>query len=275
MPDDSTLSRIEMEKLKQERFREEFLASVPKWYRGEAQVALLVLLPVFTIGYCWVNIENSVWWQWALMAPVLLAGNFFEWAAHRYLLHGKVKGFELAFWRHVGVHHHYFTHHNMLYSGHKALLAQLFPPYAVVAFILIAIPPALVVGALWSPNVAYIMVLSMAANYLIYEGLHTASHLDHDKHPYLKAIPLVNTVRRTHRVHHNLRYMQTHNFNLTWPIADAIMGTSDLDRGLLGTLFNGESEKYATKNPRLEREPDQFADWGTEKSSFSRAGQAG
>jgi hypothetical protein len=32
--------------------------------------------------------------------------------------------------------------------------------------------------------------------------------------------------------------------NLTFPIADWAMGTSDLNRGLLGHLFNGYDETY-------------------------------
>jgi hypothetical protein len=275
MPDNtSDQTRIENEKLKQQRFREEFIAGVPSWYRGEAQVAILLLLPAGTIYYCWIQIAGATWIEWSMISPILLLGNFIEWAAHRYLLHGRVKGFELAFRRHAGVHHHFFTQHNMLYKGHKELLAQLFPPYAVVGFIVIGIPPALLVGYLWSANVAYIIVTAMAANYLVYEGLHTVSHLDDARHPYLKYLPLVNTVRRMHRVHHNLRFMQTHNFNLTWPIADVIMGTSDLNRGLIGTLFNGENETYAQKDPRLEEEPPQFNDWGTDKSSFRQFGKA-
>jgi len=77
------------------------------------------------------------------------------------------------------------------------------------------LPPALVLGALWSANAGYISVLTMAAYYLMYEGLHTLSHLDDARHPYLKYIPLVNTVRRMHVTHHNLGFMQTRNFNLT------------------------------------------------------------
>jgi hypothetical protein len=34
------------------------------------------------------------------------------------------------------------------------------------------------------------------------------------------------------------------NMNLTFPIADWVMGTSDLNRGLLGHVFNGYSEKF-------------------------------
>ena len=99
----------------------------------------------------------------------------------------------------------------------------------------------------------------MAGYYLMYEGLHTMSHLDDAKHPYLTRLPLVNTVRRMHREHHNLLKMQTTNFNLTFPICDALFGTSDLDRGFLGTLFNGASNRHerahggdAPKNPPTE-----------------------
>ena len=268
-------SRIEQEKLKQQRFREEFLATVPSWYRGEAQVAILLLLPAGTIYYCWIQIVDATWLEWAMVVPVFLVGNFAEWAAHRYLLHSDVKGLKLAYWRHAGVHHHFFTHHNMLFKGHKEWLAQLFPPYAVVGFIVISIPPALIVAYLWSANAGYVIVGMAAANYLVYEFLHTVSHLDDNKHPYLKYIPLANTVRRMHRVHHMLDHMQTHNFNLTFPIADAIMGTCDVDRSLLGTLFNGESNKYVRKDVVLEGEPPQFTDWGTESSSFRKAEQAG
>ena len=38
------------------------------------------------------------------------------------------------------------------------------------------------------------------------------------------------------------------NMNLTFPFADWCMGTSDLDRGLLGHLFNGYDEKYVKED---------------------------
>jgi hypothetical protein len=38
------------------------------------------------------------------------------------------------------------------------------------------------------------------------------------------------------------------NLNLTFPIADWLFGTSDLDRGLFGTLFNGYSTRFLRKD---------------------------
>ncbi len=51
-----------------------------------------------------------------------------------------------------------------------------------------------------------------------------------------------------HYIHHVLGFMQTRNFNLTFPICDALFGTSDLDRGLVGTLFNGATHDHVRKD---------------------------
>ena len=51
----------------------------------------------------------------------------------------------------------------------------------------------------------------------------------------------VSVPDRLHTIHHVPGFMQTRNFNLTFPVCDALFGTSDLDRGLFGTLFNGNS----------------------------------
>ena len=265
---ETPIIREEAEKARQRRFREEFIAAAPSWYRGEHQLAIVLGVPLATLAVCWWGIEAPTALEWAIVIPVVLFGNFFEWWAHRNILHKKVKGMELAFFRHAGVHHHFFTHHDMTFKGADEWRALLFPPYAPIAFILASVPPALVVGALWSANAAYIMVGMMAANYLLYEGLHTASHLSDERHPYLKHIPILNTVRRMHRAHHRLHYMQATNFNLTFPVADAVMGTSDLERGFFGTLLNGASEAHARRDVRLEHEPRDFTDWGTPESTY-------
>jgi hypothetical protein len=40
------------------------------------------------------------------------------------------------------------------------------------------------------------------------------------------------------------------NMNLTFPIMDWVFGTSDLDRGLLGHLFNGYDTRFIKRNMR-------------------------
>jgi hypothetical protein len=53
--------------------------------------------------------------------------------------------------------------------------------------------------------------------------------------------------------------MMERNMNLTFPIADWLFGSSDLNRGLLGHLFNGYSTNYVktdmrqvSRTPRVE-----------------------
>jgi hypothetical protein len=44
--------------------------------------------------------------------------------------------------------------------------------------------------------------------------------------------------------------MMKYNMNLTFPIADWFLGTTDLRRGLLGHLFNGYSEEHVKEELR-------------------------
>jgi hypothetical protein len=50
------------------------------------------------------------------------------------------------------------------------------------------------------------------------------------------------------------------NMNLTFPIADWLFGTSDLNRGLIGHLLNGYETRFVKKNLRgAPRRPDEAA----------------
>jgi hypothetical protein len=47
--------------------------------------------------------------------------------------------------------------------------------------------------------------------------------------------------------------------NLTFPIADWLFGTSDLNRGVFGHLFNGYDARYLKKNLRRAPKPSDQA----------------
>jgi hypothetical protein len=255
--------REQRERQRLANFRREFVDKTPGWYRGEMHLGFTLLVTVGTLLYCWSRIQNATVYEWLLIVPIFLFGNWAEWAGHRYILHRPLPYLRMIYKRHCGTHHQFFTNHDLTYRGHKEWRALLFPPFAPIMFLMAALPAALILGALWSANAGYIVMLTMAAYYLMYEGLHTLSHLDDTRHPYLKHIPLVNTVRRMHITHHHLGFMQTRNFNLTFPICDALFGTSDLDRGLLGTLFNGASEKHLNRELRPDAPLPEFAHLGT------------
>ena len=104
-----------------------------------------------------------------------------------------------------------------------------------------------------NPNAGYILMVTIVGQYLIYETFHYCCHVRDNW--FVRNMPFVNTIRRHHTAHHNYGIMMTHNLNLTFPIADWVMGTSDVKRGLLGTLFNGYNEDHVKPElkPTIER----------------------
>jgi len=112
--------------------------------------------------------------------------------------------------------------------------------------------------------------------YLIYEFMHFCCHVDENW--FVRNCPFVNTLRRHHTAHHNARLTMEVNMNLTFPLADWLFGTSDLDRGALGHLFNGYDTRYLKQNLRgTPKPPDQAAampvgNFERRLSAFSLAG---
>jgi hypothetical protein len=116
--------------------------------------------------------------------------------------------------------------------------------------------------------------ITMIGHYMVYETFHFCCHVPENR--FVRHMPLINTIRRHHSAHHNMGIMMHINMNLTLPLADWLLGTSDLDRGLLGHLFNGydtthqkpalrkviekyrhdkvESERVTLEGPALEEE---------------------
>src|SRR5256885_1220415 len=124
-----------------------------------------------------------------------------------------------------------------------------FPPYALTTFICMSAAAALVLAALWSANAGWLLVATTTGVYLNYELFHWGCHVKDDR--IVRRIPFMNTIRRHHIAHHDQGIMMGTNMNLTYPIADWLFGTSDLDRGLVGHIFNGYGTRFVKRN--LER----------------------
>jgi hypothetical protein len=108
---------------------------------------------------------------------------------------------------------------------------------------------AAVLGLLLTPNVGWLFMCVTTGMYLIYEFMHFCCHVDESW--FVRHCPFVNTLRRHHTAHHNARLMMEVNMNLTFPIADWLFGTSDLNRGIIGHLMlNGYDTPYLKKNLR-------------------------
>ena len=90
------------------------------------------------------------------------------------------------------------------------------------------------------------IIATTTGMYLLYEFMHFCCHVD--ENIFVAKCPFVNTLRRHHTAHHNVTLMMERNMNLTFPIADWLFKTSDLDCGLFRHLFNG----YSTARIRTE-----------------------
>ena len=95
-------------------------------------------------------------------------------------------------------------------------------------------------------NAGWLLLITNTALYLNYEFFHFCCHVRDDR--IVRHVPLINTIRRHHIAHHNTAIMMERNFNLTYPVADCLFGTSDLDRGVIGHLFNGYESRHVRKD---------------------------
>ena len=235
---------------RQRDYRAEYRRRIAGWYNGWLHV-----LMIYTIGiaayYIFIsNIEGLRWWELLTVPIVFLVCNIFEWYLHRYVMHRPQtnSGLRAIYTRHTLMHHQFFTDREMRFANQKDWRVTFFPPYALVIFVIISIPAGLFLGWAISPNVGWLLMCSTTGMYLIYEFMHFCCHVEESW--FVRTCPFVNTIRRHHAAHHSPSIMMERNMNLTFPVADWMFGTSDLDRGLLGHIFNGYDTRYVKQDMR-------------------------
>jgi hypothetical protein len=228
---------------KQRAFRERYRERISPYYHGLLHIGVMYSCGIAALWYC-VQQLDAPSWEWLLILPVAIAGNFVEWGMHRYVMHRRIDVFALRaiYERHTREHHQYFTDNEPTINTVREFRIVFFPWRVLIVLGVFGLSLGWVAAKLWNPNAGYILFMTMIGHYLVYETFHFCCHVPENS--IVRNLPLVNTIRRHHTAHHNQGIMMHLNMNLSLPIADWFMGTSDLKRGLLGHLFNGYNQAH-------------------------------
>lgn len=228
---------------RQKKFRDKYVNEISPFYNGLVHIGVMYAVGISLIYYCISNLHD-VTWEWMVIIPVAIAGNFVEWAMHKYVMHRLIDVFALRaiYDRHTRQHHQYFTDTDYTIDTVKEFRIVFFPWRVLIVLGVFGTFLGYVSSQIFNPNVGYFLFMTMVGHYLIYETFHYCCHIKENW--FVRNMPFVNTIRRHHAAHHNLGIMMHKNMNLSFPVADWVMGTSDLKRGLFGTIFNGFDETH-------------------------------
>ena len=207
-------------------FRIQYRArELSRYYSGIGHFCFTSFVSLGVIAFVLSRLERVTWWQLLAVPATFLLANYVEYRWHKGPMHHLASPLGLLFERHTVQHHHFFTHDAMAYEGVSDFKMVLFPPVMLLFFLgLHAVPIAVLLYYLVSPNVAYLNVATAVGYFLTYEWLHVGYHLREDS--WVGRLPVMQTLREHHTIHHNLALMNRYNFNITFPICDWLFGTS-------------------------------------------------
>jgi hypothetical protein len=194
-------------------------------YRGWLHFAFTTVGSLAAIAFAISQLSAVTPLEWLTVPASFFIANFGEYFGHRGPMHHRRRGLGLLHHRHTMQHHRFFTERTMECDTSRDFKMVLFPPVLLLFFIGgLALPIGLVLFAVFSANVGWLFAATAIAYFLSYEWLHFSYHQPPDS--FVGRLPFVPTLRRHHAVHHDPARMQRWNFNITFPIADRVMGTS-------------------------------------------------
>jgi hypothetical protein len=228
---------------RQRAFRRQYVDQISPWYNGLVHIGVMYAAGISAIWWCVSHMQGATW-EWLLVVPVAIAGNFVEWGMHKFVMHRLVDVFALRaiYDRHTRQHHQYFTDGDPTIGTIREFRIVFFPWRVLIVLAVMGSLFGWIAAQLINANAGYVVFVTMIGHYMVYETFHFCCHIPENS--WLRHVPLVNTIRRHHAAHHNMGIMMHVNMNLTLPIADWAMKTSDLKRGLVGHLFNGYDERH-------------------------------
>lgn len=193
-------------------------------YSGRAHLGATLAVTLSIAIACASLLTDVTPLEWLTVPVVFLYANLSEYLGHKGPMHHKTRFLSLIYRRHTLEHHAFFTQDATTIDSAKDFKAVMFPPIMLLFFFgCFALPVGTLTYFLLSPNIALLFIITSTVYFLNYELLHLAYHLDPDGR--IARLPFMRTLRRRHTLHHDQRLMSRYNFNITYPICDALFGT--------------------------------------------------
>jgi hypothetical protein len=210
-------------------FREDYrVRQISRRYLGWGHFAFTSLGSLAAVGFALSRISGVLWWEWATVPVFFLFANTVEYFGHKGPMHHPRAGLRLVYTRHTLIHHRFFTNDSMECESSRDFQVMLFPPVLLIFFLGgIATPIGTVLFLTVSRNVGWLFVAVAVGYFLTYEWLHFCYHLRPDS--FVGRLGVVRALRRHHAAHHDPAKMARYNFNITFPICDAVLGTTSPD----------------------------------------------
>jgi hypothetical protein len=194
--------------------REDFRATVPRWYRGEAHLAFTLVSSLGVTAALALQVRGLRLVELASVPLFFVFCCFAEYLEHRYLLHRNGRLTAFAFRIHTLEHHRFFTDGDFAPESRRDWAFVLFPPGLVVGYLVGVVGLFTLLGRLISANVGWLVGATAAVFFFLYELVHFCSHYG-----------LAGWLGEHHRVHHRAELMTGYNFNVVLPLFDWIYGT--------------------------------------------------
>jgi hypothetical protein len=182
-----------------------------------------------TLGVAAVILAGGAWlsrgaqpWHWILLPVFWVVSNFFEWGIHRFPMHRPLRP-RILYRNHALIHHNAFAGTDQEIRATGELSLVMMPWYTLVMVFLMASPVAVVAALVGGRALAGVFLIGAVSYFLLYEVIHTLHHLP----GHLVGDGLLARLRAHHHHHHQLERMAHVNFNVTFPLADRVLGTCE------------------------------------------------
>lgn len=211
---------------RRERVRQKSLAEIPWWYSPWGHLASttgigLVVLAVAIYELTQLNAIKGT--DWLIVPLVCLFANFFEWRVHKHVLHRRRWPMTIMYDKHTPMHHMIYIEDDMALRSSREFRLVLIPAAGVLGIVITAAPFAIAVGRLWSASAGWLFLVTAGLYMVSYELLHLAYHAPKDS--FIGRRKAISFLRAHHAKHHDPRFMQQWNFNVTVPLFDWVLGT--------------------------------------------------